>query len=144
MWDTSELYARVEVTGRLPFPATSRGRCRDVALGGYQLPAGSQVYVAPYVIHRDERWWHHPELYQPERWLSAQPPHARYSYVPFGSGPRYCAGGHLGLVQVTLLLAEMITNYRISVPKASDVRKRCRSILLPDDLRARWDTRPDA
>jgi cytochrome P450 len=132
--------AVIKETLRLYPPAwlLARRVIETVDLGGYRLPTGSQVYVSPYVIHRDERWWNHPDQFQPERWLARRPPHVRHGYLPFGSGPRYCAGGHLGLVQAALLVAEFAAHYQISLPPASEVTPRCRSILLPDGLRGCW------
>ena len=60
-------------------------------VGGRRLPAGATLVLSPWVVHRDPAWWPEPERFRPERWLEGSPPE-RYTYFPFGSGPRQCVG----------------------------------------------------
>ena len=43
-------------------------RCiQDSTIGGYRIPRGSWLYIFPYVIHRDARWFTAPESFDPDR-----------------------------------------------------------------------------
>jgi cytochrome P450 len=73
------------------------------SLGNYILPPGSFIFVSQYLIQRDPRFFSEPERFDPERWtpeMAAQRP--KYSYFPFGGGPRQCIGE--GLAQLISLL----------------------------------------
>ena len=58
-----------------------------VQLGEYSLPVGAVVYISPYVLHHDPRWWQNPEQFNPANfsagWQERVP---AYAYVPFGGG----------------------------------------------------------
>jgi cytochrome P450 len=57
---------------RLAPPAYLVGRCASTGdqLGSYTLPPGTTVLVAPYLLHRDPRWWGKDAAsFKPSRWL---------------------------------------------------------------------------
>jgi cytochrome P450 len=69
---------------RLFPPAWGIGRRakEDYEVGGHLIPARSIVLMSPWVVHRDPRWWTHPERFAPERWTAA----------PWQSGAPYPPG----------------------------------------------------
>jgi cytochrome P450 len=40
-------------------------------VGGFRVPAGADVLISPYTLHRDPRFWPRPERFEPERFLGA-------------------------------------------------------------------------
>lgn len=118
-----------------------RKAIETIELDGYLIAPGTKIAVAPLLIHRDPRWWTDPERFDPQRWLDSEPPHGPHAYLPFGSGPRYCVGGHLGMVQLVLLVSEMAARYELELPPLARVPVRCKSLLLPEGLRGRWRLR---
>ncbi|MFN2546921.1 MAG: cytochrome P450 [Myxococcales bacterium] len=73
-------------------------------IGGYSIPAGSIVFVAPYVVHRHPKYWSDPEGFDPHR-FEKEPP--RGAYFPFGGGPRQCIGNGFAMMEAQLVLATM-------------------------------------
>ena len=37
----------------------------------------------------------------------------RYSYLPFGAGPRVCVGANLAMMQAEMILATMLSRFRL-------------------------------
>jgi enediyne biosynthesis protein E7 len=71
------------------------------SLGGFDLPAGTDVLVSPYLIHRHPGFWAEPETFDPDRFLpDAAAERNRFAYLPFGLGPRACIGEHLAIVEM--------------------------------------------
>ena len=66
----------------------------DVSLDGFRLPAGQPIVLAPWLYHRDGRFWDDPETFRPRRWLDDSPAENRpdSTYLPYGIGPRRCVG----------------------------------------------------
>ena len=58
-----------------------------------EIPAGSIVIVAPYVLHRHRTLWDEPDAFRPERFLPDRKRAIdRFAYLPFRAGPRVCIG----------------------------------------------------
>ena len=103
---------------RLYPPAYAMGRqvVQDFALGGYRIPAKSQIFFFQYVTHRDPRFFTEPEEFKPERWTEdfvKQLP--RYAYFPFGGGPRLCIGISFAMMETVLLLTTIAQKFRLQL-----------------------------
>ncbi|OXM59376.1 cytochrome P450 [Amycolatopsis vastitatis] len=84
----------------------------DDEIGGYHVPAGSDVVVVPYTLHRHPEFWTDPERFDPGRFTAAERP-ARYAYIPFGAGPRFCIGNSLGVMEAVFVLAMVARDLRL-------------------------------
>ncbi|MFJ9033481.1 cytochrome P450 [Streptomyces sp. NPDC102274] len=100
----------------------------DDVIDGYRVPAGTQVLVNSYLLHRHPDFWQDPERFDPERFSAEEiAKRPRHAYVPFGSGPRVCLGKHFALTEICLAMATIARRYRlVSPPGAPEV--------LPDAL----------
>jgi cytochrome P450 len=91
-------------------------------IGGFQIPAGSEILIFPCVTHRHPRWWPDPEKFCPDRFLpqnSAARP--RGAYLPFGAGPRMCVGLNFAMTEILVVLAQLLQRFRVEL--AVDPRK---------------------
>ena len=84
----------------------------DDEIGGYHVPAGSDVVVVPYTLHRHPEFWADPERFDPGRFAGAERP-PRYAYIPFGAGPRFCIGNSLGVMEAVFVLAMAARDLRL-------------------------------
>jgi cytochrome P450 len=101
---------------RLYPPAWIIGRrsLSDYEIGGYTVPKGSIVVASPWVTHRDPRFFSDPERFDPERWRpEAKETRPRFSYFPFGGGPRVCIGEGFAWMEGVLLLATLARGWRL-------------------------------
>ena len=92
----------------------SRVALADDRIGDYPLPAGSLVFIIPFVVHRRPELWPDPERFDPERFtpdrMAARP---RFAYLPFGGGPRQCIGNQFASVEASLILAKIAERYQV-------------------------------
>ena len=87
----------------------------DDEIGGYRVPAGADVLVCPYILHRHPAFWLNAEKFDPDRFApSGQPARHRYAYLPFGAGPRVCVGSNLGMMEAVFVLAMVARELRLS------------------------------
>ena len=71
---------------------------------GYRVPRGSWLYVFPYVIHREARWFTQPDLFDPDRFAPEKfGALQRSAYMPFGLGPRLHWESPLTIILTTML-----------------------------------------
>ena len=91
---------------------------QDDEIAGYHVPAGADVLICPYTLHRHPDFWEDPERFDPERFApSRSDRRSRYAYIPFGAGPRFCVGNSLGMMEATIVLATVMRDLRLtSVP----------------------------
>lgn len=86
-----------------------RESTQDCEIKGYHCPKGTQILIAPWVLHRDPRYYDTPEAFRPERWLDGLAQRLpRYAFLPFGGGPRICIGNSLALLETTLSLVTIL------------------------------------
>ena len=92
-----------------------RALLENVELGGYRLEKNSVVFIPPYVVHHDSRWWSSPEKFEPSRFSEENEANIpKYAYLPFGGGPRICIGNHFSLMEAQILLAMMVSRYQVN------------------------------
>jgi cytochrome P450 len=102
---------------RLHPPAYGFGRrvADGDRIGGYAIPPGADVVVAPWVTHRHPAFWPEPERFDPERFSPArQAGRHPCAHIPFGAGPRACIGRHFALLEATLALAVIVRELRLT------------------------------
>ncbi|MFI2652155.1 cytochrome P450 [Micromonospora fulviviridis] len=84
-------------------------------VGGYSVPAGADVVILPYTLHRHPEFWSRPDRFDPDRFDPARSRgRPRYAYIPFGAGPRVCVGSNLGLLEAVFVLAMMAREFRLA------------------------------
>ena len=71
------------------------------------------VMIAPWVLHRHRQLWRDPDAFDPARFLPGTPPPPRFSYLPFGAGPRICVGAQFALTEATLVLSAVIGRFSV-------------------------------
>jgi cytochrome P450 len=110
-----------------------------VDLGGIHLPAGTVVSLLTRPGGLRESAFAGAKEFRPERWLtsSARPQsgHDPSAIMPFGSGPRFCPGRNLALVEIKSVMAMLCRNFAIS--KAADAKpvgEQLAFVLMPTNV----------
>lgn len=122
---THDDLAALDLTGRVllealrlypPVWAMGRRNLEDYELAGYTIPADSVVAVNQYVMHRDERFFPDPNRFDPQRWTAEErAKRPRFSFFPFGAGPRICLGEGFAFMEARLVLAALARRWRVRV-----------------------------
>lgn len=101
---------------RLYPPAWSLARTaiQDFELRGYEIPAGANIVMSQWIMHRNPKYFADPEKFDPDRWLDpAMQKLPRFVYFPFGGGPRQCIGNMFAMMEATLLLATVAQRFQL-------------------------------
>ncbi|MCG8669440.1 MAG: cytochrome P450 [Pseudomonadales bacterium] len=124
----------IKETMRLYPPAyvlPRRARC-DTEVGGYKVPAGSELVIWLYMTHHDKRWYPNPEQFKPERFTpEAVAELPKLAFMPFGAGPRTCIGAEFAMVEARLILAALAQAYRPQLISQKVVQPKPRITLAP-------------
>lgn len=96
-------------------PFTGRRTVEDVEVAGYRIPAGSDVVLTTWNIHRRPELWPDPERFDPTRFTDGSD-HSRhrYAWMPFGAGPRACIGQHFSMLESVAALALWVREFDLT------------------------------
>src|SRR6204780_5162538 len=83
-------------------------------LAGYQAPAGTDVFMSPYVVQRDPQHWPEPHEFRPDRFDSGADSAAhRFAYIPFSAGPRHCVGETFATYEMAIHVYHAARGFRL-------------------------------
>lgn len=83
-------------------------------LGDYDVPAGTHIFISPYLFHRNARLWEDPERFDPERFTGpGAEERERSAFIPFSAGSRRCAGEYFSFVEMQMHLAMLAPLFRL-------------------------------
>ena len=112
-------------------------RCKEACtVNGLNIPAGVDVFMPPYVLHRDPTLWPDPEKFDPDRFSPEnREGQAPYSYMPFGMGPRQCIGYRFALLEMKSAMIKVLSKvkFRETADTASQLHFRSVLIMQPRD-----------
>ena len=122
------LYPAGWILGRRPF--------EDVEIAGVTVPAGSQVLLNFYGLHRDARVYADPDRFDPDRFDSARWRHGatgppRPYFLPFGLGPHACLGEGFAMSQILATAAVVASRCTVRPVPGTVVRPVARTTLHP-------------
>lgn len=94
----------------------SRKAIVEDKIGDYSIPAGADIFISPYYLHRNKDFWDDPEEFRPERFSEAlQKDQHKFSYIPFSAGPRRCIGDHFAMVEMQIHVGLMAQAFRFEL-----------------------------
>ena len=128
-----------------PVWTVARRALHEHTIAGYRLPTNTVVMMSPWVVHRDPRWWSEPEHFAPQRWVPQAPDGStdeltatataegrpRFSYFPFGGGPRQCIGNEFALLEGVIALATISRRWQLDPVPGHPVHPQAKIIVRP-------------
>jgi cytochrome P450 len=93
--------------------AMDRRSLADMQLGPYLIKKGVNVWLSPWVMHRDPRFFSDPDRFDPDRWqggLAKKLP--KFAFFPFGGGPRVCIGNAFAMMEAQLVTTLLVQRFR--------------------------------
>lgn len=97
-----------------PFPLIQREAQDADVLCGIRIAKGTPVYVVPWLVHRNPKYWSDADKFVPYRFMKSSShgdAASDWVYLPFGRGARLCAGSKVALTELKVLLACAVLGY---------------------------------
>ncbi|KAL8901873.1 MAG: hypothetical protein Q9207_004990 [Kuettlingeria erythrocarpa] len=121
--ETLRLYPAVPA----PLPRVTPDVPGGTTIEGYaNIPGGVRVSSNAYSMHRLEDVFPEPEVWLPERWLTADQKgleQMRRAFFTFGAGGRSCLGRNFAMQAMKWAVAAVYTNYVTSIAEDSDMEQ---------------------
>lgn len=124
--ESMRMYPPAYIIGRMAI--------EEFQLGEYTLPARSVLLLSPYVCQHNPALFEDPERFDPDRWEpEKQRERHKFSYFPFGGGPRTCIGESFAWMEGILLLATIGQRWRMQLSQGHTVAFDPQITLRPKD-----------
>ena len=80
---------------------------QDTQIDDVIIPRGNSLITLNEYAGKRNRWFNDAETFNPQRWLNPEQhqPHSPEVLIPFGSGPRFCPGRQLALMEIKASIA---------------------------------------
>ena len=105
----------------------------DIEIAGYRCARGTTILMPETVVHRDPRFFEHPDDFRPERWRdSFEKRLPNCAYFPFGAGPRICIGQLFAMVEMTMVLAMIAQRFQFTLKPGQSVTPGVQFTLRPN------------
>ena len=120
-------------------PIITRQLGEDVIIEGRNIPAGTNVILCKFILHRDPEIFPNPDTFHPDRFLPENSEQRNpYDYVPFSAGPRNCIGQKYKLSNIAIFIKSLYFRFALMEEKiliSSILRKyNLRSNVKPSEI----------
>lgn len=97
----------------------TRVAVKGTVVAGHHVQAGQRVNVPVYAIHRCANRFPDPHVFDPDRFAEERARPDRYSYLPFGAGPRICLGASFAMLEAATVLATLTraVDFKVLAPE---------------------------
>lgn len=99
------------------FPYTARTCTKEwqIPETKIRVPVGTRLVIPLIGIQNDPQYFENPDVFDPDRFSSENRSKiATCTYMPFGEGPRRCAGMNLAKLQARIIIFHILKNFKIT------------------------------
>lgn len=89
---------------------------KDTPIGGYMIPKGVQVVFPNLVTGTLDEYVSDADEFIPERWIKSDDNDRtlhKFASLPYGHGSRMCIGRRFADLEMQILLAKLVRNYKL-------------------------------
>ncbi|CAL1682567.1 unnamed protein product [Lasius platythorax] len=104
-------------------PIFSRQLTEDLKMGEFILPKGANIVMELMTLHRNEKYWPNPLVFDPDRFLPDKIGTYSNNYMPFSMGPRNCIGMKYAMISMKVILATLIRTFVFKVDQSIQIDK---------------------
>ncbi|NXX83312.1 C27C1 protein, partial [Urocolius indicus] len=128
-------FSQISVSRLYPvLPGNGRVTQKDLIVGGYLIPKGTQLALCHYTTSYSEENFSMANEFRPERWLRKDNLDRvdNFGSIPFGYGIRSCIGKRIAELEIHLALIQLLQSFEIKVsPKTEPVHAKTHGLLTP-------------
>jgi cytochrome P450 len=111
-----------------PLVFLTRQVARPLSVHGHDVPPGIGVSLVLPLIHGDPATYPDPEQFRPERFLERS--FGPHQFLPFGGGAKRCLGASFAVQEMMIVVAGLLSRFRIRLRRNRRVRPRARIITV--------------
>ena len=97
----------------------TRRSLEDDVVEGFDVPADTDIYLSPYLLHRTSHYWPDPDRFDPDRFQTTATPKKDLPYFPFSLGPRRCLGEYFSFLEMKIHIALLLPRFQLALTDQS-------------------------
>ena len=109
-------------------PMIGRTLTKGARLGGWDLPPGTDVFPAIYLVHRRGDVYPEPLEFRPERFRDGETP--GFAWIPFGGGTRRCLGAAFAQFEMRVVLSRVLAAVELESTASAPEKMVRRNVTL--------------
>jgi len=94
-------------------PIIMRRSLKQDTIGARTIPKGSNIIINLVAMHNSKDFFAAPQQFDPNNISQQQ----KKEFVPFGAGPKGCAGQHLAMVEMKVILTTLVRDFKFSIDR---------------------------
>ncbi|WP_193369935.1 cytochrome P450 [Pelagibius marinus] len=100
-----------------PLWTFSRTAVADDRIAGLDVPAGTNVMLNMFAVHRRPELWDNPEGFDPARFdtEASDAARQRFAYFPFSDGPRTCLGERFAVLESMIAISAVVQRFELQL-----------------------------
>jgi len=99
-----------------PAAATLRTSGKGQEIGGYEIPANTNLMMSSFVCSHSPEFWTNPEEFDPYRFDNEElVKRGRFTTFPFSLGPRSCIGKKFAEIEAKVFLSRFLQTFKFSL-----------------------------
>jgi len=122
----------LEVLRLYPSAGFTRKPLKDLRIGKYLIPAGIEILLIPYLVHRNPKYYDDPDSFLPERWMNPDREELtlqaqlaietrRRPFLPFSLSKRNCVGRPLSLIELRIVILHILAKFDLILPSEKEM-----------------------
>jgi len=114
-------------------PILNRKPIQDVTLGGFHIPANTEILISPWVLQRSPQYWDKPDEFLPQRWANGGKGSTNdnsLTFLAFSAGSRKCLGQQFAYMEAKLAIACIFSMYELRLVTSQQLLKTEMAITL--------------
>ncbi len=112
----------------------SRITSKDIQLGGYTIPEGTNIDIYTFQIHRNPAVWENSSKFNPVRFKTDNmDKRGPYDYIPFSAGSRNCIGQNFAMNEMKIVIGTLISQFQLEVDTSHSVEIKTSVILKAEN-----------
>ncbi|XP_043682415.1 cytochrome P450 4C1-like isoform X1 [Vespula pensylvanica] len=125
-------------------PIIARKVTQDIEVTkNWTIPKGSSAIFFIYNLHRNEKYWPQPLIFDPDRFLPGR--YSSSDFFPFSYGRRNCIGQNFAMLEMTIIIATLVRKFIIKIDKPVEIAeigvKFCLSLKPTEPIRLKFEKR---
>jgi cytochrome P450 len=106
-----------------PVGGIGRETLTTLQIGEYSVPAGTNIFISQWLMHRNPLYFDEPQAFKPERWTEDfERQLAPFAYMPFGGGMRQCIGASFAMPEMLLILGLTARRFRLRLASNEPIK----------------------